>query len=179
MSTTPSLSLAPVISFNSSAARCRPVSASSGSTPRSKRNEASVCRPCRLAVRRMDTASKHALSRNTAVVASVTPLPCPPNTPAMHSPPLTSAIIRSSALSFRSTPSRVVNAVPSGRCFTSTWSSAIRSASKAWSGCPSSCCTKLVTSTTLLIGFKPMASRRSCSQAGEGPTITPVSVRPV
>ena len=45
-------------------------------------------------------------------------------------------------------------------------------ASKAWSGWPSSWSTKLVTSTMLFIGRRPMDSRRCLSQAGDSLMVT-------
>ncbi len=51
------------------------------------------------------------------------------------------------------------------------------SRSKAWSGCPSSHSTKLVTSTTLLIERAPTVSRRRTSQSGLGPSRTSSSRR--
>ena len=54
-----------------------------------------------------------------------------------------------------------------------------RCRSKACRGCPSSSITKLVTSTTLLIGRWPTARSRSCSHAGDGPFLTPRITRPV
>ena len=56
--------------------RCsaRAVSTIAGSTPRSKRNEASVDKPWRLAILRVTTGLKYADSRKTRVVDSDTPL---------------------------------------------------------------------------------------------------------
>ena len=73
---------------------------------------------------------KYAHSKNTHFVDSVTPEFKPPNTPAIQEPPLASQIIKSFALSERSTPSRVVNFVPSGNVLTESAPPAILSASK-------------------------------------------------
>ena len=107
-----------------------------GSTPRSKRNEASVFSPWRRAVLRTEVGWKQALSRNTEVVASVTPEPMPPNTPAMHMGSRLLQIIRSAPSRVRSTPSRVVNLVPAAQVFTTMLSPAILSRSKQCRGWP-------------------------------------------
>ena len=58
---------------------------------------------------------------------------------------------------------------PGGRrsCRRAAWSR-----SKACIGCASSAMMKFVTSTMLLIGFRPIASSRYCSHSGEGCTVT-------
>ena len=58
-----------------------------------------------------------------------------------------------------------------------TFPPARRSRSNAWSGCPVSSITKLVTSTTLLMARMPAASTRRASQSGEGPTRTSRNTR--
>ena len=92
-----------------------------------------------------------------------------------------SAITSTSGDSVRSSSSRVTSRSPAAArrttifAFPSAWASLARS--KAWSGWPVSQSTKLVTSTTLLIGRRPMAVSRCCSHAGLGPTVTPRTTR--
>ena len=79
----------------------------------------------------MLTGLKYALSMNTLVVLSVTPESKPPNTPAIHIPSSVLQIIRSFSPRERSTPSKVVNLVPSASVFTIILLSLILSPSNA------------------------------------------------
>ncbi len=146
--------------------------------PLSNLYEASVCRPWRRDVLRTDTGLKVALSRNTEVVSADTPDLSPPKTPAMHMPSEALQIIRSEAASSRSTPSRVTNFDPAGSVLTTTLSPVTAAASKACRGCPVSWRTKLVMSTTLLIGLRPIDLRRCWSHSGDGFTVMPRIVSP-
>ena len=86
----------------------------SGSAPRSKRCEASVCIPSARAARRMARGSQYAASRATVRVESPTSLEAPPMIPARASGasgPATTPTGTRSARS-RSTPSRVVTRSP-------------------------------------------------------------------
>ena len=85
---------------------------SSGSTPRSKRLDASEGSLCRRAVRKTDIASKWAASITTWVVLAESSVVAPPITPARPIGPESSVISRSSADSVRSTPSSVVSRSP-------------------------------------------------------------------
>jgi len=82
----------------------------------------------------MLTGLKYALSRKIHVVASEIHDSNPPNTPPIHIPVSVLQIIRSSADSLRSTPSKVTNGVPSGNVLTVTLLPVILSASKACKG---------------------------------------------
>ena len=128
-----------------------------GSMPRSNRNEASVLNPCLLAVFRILTGSKYADSRKMFVVVVLIPEFKPPKTPAIHMGCFELQITKSSWCSLRSTLSKVVNFSFLCAVRTITFLSVILSASKACSGCPKPCNTKLVISTMLLIGTKPIA----------------------
>ena len=80
-----------------------------GSTPRSKRPDASERTPIRFIVRVIAVCSKYAISSATTVVASVISESWPPITPPTPiGTSLASQISRSSAVIVRSTPSRVV-----------------------------------------------------------------------
>ena len=161
------------------AARRPARAAISGSAPRSKRKEASVCSWCFLDVLRMEPASKQALSRKTSVVDSDTPESSPPNTPAMHIGREESAMTISVAARVRSTPSSVTIFSPSFARRTMTFPPPILAASKVCRGCPSSNRMKLEISTTLLMGRRPMASNFCCSHSGDSFTCTPARVMPV
>ena len=52
-------------------------------------------------------------------------------------------------------------------------------ASKAWSGCPVSCKTKLVISTMLLIGLSPIDFNLFCNHSGDGATVILLIETPV
>ena len=120
------------------AARAEANAASSGSTPRPKRSDASECSPSRRAVRRTDSALKLALSSSTRVVLSVTSVSSPPITPASAMPRAPSRIIRSPGTSVRSTSSRVLNFSPSPAAEMPIAPLLMVSASNACSGWPSS-----------------------------------------
>ena len=106
------LSLPPASSISSWAARAAANGASSGSTPRSKRLEASEGSLCRLAERAIEIGSKTAASSITLVVLSVTSVEAPPITPAMPMGPDSSEINRSSWSSNLTLPSRVSSFSP-------------------------------------------------------------------
>src|SRR5256885_5937595 len=161
----------------SSAHRSAAMRAACSSAPRSNRCEASVWSPCRRAVRRMPGGSKTALSSRIRVVRSDTSLVAPPITPASATGRSASAMTRSSALSLRSLPSRVVIGSPSPARRTTMREPFSFSRSKAWSGCPSSSRTRLIASTTLLMGRTPQMRSLSCSRSGEGPIFTPSMTR--
>jgi len=167
----PLISLPPPISAMSCVARFNAIMVPLGSTPRSKRCEASVFNPVFFEVFRMQTGSKYALSRRIFVVESSISEFNPPITPARATGFSPSQIISISGSRRRSFPSRVIKASPSLAVRTTIRFSARRSKSKAWSGCPLSIITKLVISTILLIGFKPTETKRSWSQKGDGPTV--------
>ncbi len=107
-SITPLTHLPPQISAMSCVARFNALMVPLGSTPRSKRWEASVFRPVFLDVFRMQTGSKYALSRRIFLVVSSTSEFRPPITPAMATGFFPSQIISISESRRRSFPSRVV-----------------------------------------------------------------------
>ncbi len=157
----------------------RPRHRSPGSEPRSKRWLASVCMPSRLAVMRTRRRSKWALSIRRSRVASVTSLSRPAHHPAQgHGPLGVGDHQRSRDREPASWPSRVLSFVsrPEPVAPRSQDLRAWRR-SKAWSGWPSSQRTKLVTSTTLLMGRWPIDSRRRRSHSGLGPIVTPRTTR--
>ena len=82
------------------------------STPRSKRCDASECRPKRFAVRRTLRGSNVADSSKTLVVVAVISVRAPPITPASATAPRPSAITMSSGTSDRSIPSSVLITSP-------------------------------------------------------------------
>src|SRR5699024_4285872 len=107
----------PPCSTISWAARYAAASGSCGSTPRSKRLEASEGRRWRRAVRATEIGSKVAASSTMSVVPAETSVDSPPITPARPStrapsPPSLSVISRSSGSSVRVTSSRVVSSSP-------------------------------------------------------------------
>jgi len=170
-SMTPLTHLPPPISVMSCVARFNAVMVPLGSTPRSKRWDASVFRPVFFEVFRMQTGLKYALSRRIFVVVSSISEFSPPMTPAIATGFSPSQIISISGSRRRSFPSRVIKVSFSWAVRTTIRFSARRSKSKACSGWPVSIITKLVISTILLIGFKPTETKRSWSQKGEGPTV--------
>ncbi len=107
------------------------------STPRSKRCDASECRPRRLAVRRTLRGSNVAASSSTSVVSAETSLVAPPITPASATGPRPSAMTTSCSCRARSTPSSVVMRSPRPARRT-TMPPLSLARSKACSGCPSS-----------------------------------------
>ena len=129
----------PATSWINNAARFNAYSVMFGSIPLSKRNEASVFKPCLLAVFLTETGLKYALSKKIAVVVSETPDVFPPNTPAIHNGPFASQIITSSSCKVRSTSSSVTNLVPAATVETLILLPSMCAASKACSGCPNSC----------------------------------------
>ncbi len=114
--------------------------AASKSAPRSKRCEASVCRPCRFDDLRIVAGSNHAASTSTFFVAGVIIESHPPITPASDNARRSSAITRSSGSSVRSTPSSVLSVSPA-RARRTTMPPSIRSRSNACVGCPIACVT--------------------------------------
>ncbi len=148
MSVTPASAVPPAIRTSRSTARCAAARAASGSTPRSKRLDASEGSLWRLAVRATETASKCAASMITSVEPVLSPVSGsvtasrisvlePPMTPARPIGPELSQISRSSADSLRLTPSSVVMLSPS--CARRTWiGPSTRLRSYACSGWPTS-----------------------------------------
>jgi hypothetical protein len=110
----------------------------SGSTPRSKRCDASVWRSRRRAVSRTPPRVNEALSSRTSEVSAETSDVCPPITPAIATGRSRSQISRSSLVSVRSTSSRVVSRSPSVAVRTTIPGPASRCMSKACSGWPTS-----------------------------------------
>ena len=165
------VSLPPATSASKPAARAAARIWPSGSTPRSKRYEASVERPRAFEARRTLGASNPADSMRTRVVASVTAVEAPPITPATATGASASAITSVPSGRSRATPSSVSMVSPA-RLRRTTTVSPRWSRSKACSGCPVSWSTTFVTSTTLLTERMPMAARRSTIHAGLGPTAT-------
>src|SRR5581483_8459451 len=128
--------LPPAISWISFAARSSAAIVPSGSTPRSKRCDASLWSASRLAVRRMTGGAKLALSSRIARVEAVTSESSPPITPASATGVSPSQTSRSSGASSLSTPSRVVNFLTAPARRTRIFFRARRSRSKACSGWP-------------------------------------------
>ena len=158
---TPATTAPPATSAIRAAARVAAATVPCGSTPRSKRREASVDSPSFFDVLRTLTGLKQALSINTRVVpASISEL-SPPMTPATATGFSPSQIMSISASRVRSLPSRVTKASPAAAVRTTIRFPARRSRSKACNGWPHSNMTKLVTSTMLLIGRDPTDSSRS------------------
>ena len=126
----------------------------------------------------MEVALKIADSRKILVVLFETPECKPPKTPAIHrfSPPL--VIISSLPVSFRFSPSNVSNSVPF-IAFLIEISFCIALRSKACIGVPNSNMTKLVTSTTLLIGSNPIDFKWFFSHFGDGSTTTLSRTAPI
>ena len=113
-----------------------------------------------------------------AVVDDVTPLSNPPNTPAIHIGSLALQIITSLSFNIRSIPSNVLNVLFSKPVLTMILFPEIFSKSNACKGCPKSCKTKLVMSTILLIGLKPIANNAFFSQLGDSLTVIPEITKP-
>ncbi len=122
-SVTPASAVPPASSTSRSTVRCAAADAACGSTPRSKRLDASEVSRCRRAVRAMETASKCAASTTTSVVPLTTPVSgsatasaisvlAPPITPARPIGPRLSVMTRSPASRTRFVPSRVVSFSP-------------------------------------------------------------------
>ena len=126
----------------------------------------------------MVTGLNQALSIKIFLVSFVTPLYRPPYTPPIHIGPSPLHIMRSSANNFLSFSSRLINSVPSGKFFTIIFLPVILSASKACRGWPVSCNIKLVISTILLIGLRPMLFNFCCSHRGLSPMLTPWRLTP-
>ena len=148
------------------------------STPFSNLVAASVRKPCLSDVMRIASLLNQALSKNIVVVFFVTPLSSPPYTPAMHMLSVALAIIKSVANNFLSLPSNVLKTSPSFALRTTILFPAILAASKACNGCPVSCKIKLVASTILFIGFRPIAFNLFCNQLGLSPTVTLLILTP-
>ncbi len=91
----------PASSTSRSTTRCAAGSATSGSTPRAKRFEASLGSLWRRELRAIDTGSKFAASMSTSRVVASTSVCAPPMTPAMPMGPESSVMSRSSASSVR------------------------------------------------------------------------------
>ena len=168
----------PAISLMSMAALFKTCTVLLISTPFSKRVAASVRRPCRKDVLRIVVGLNQALSRKIFLVIAVTPLCIPPYTPPIHIGSSALQIIKSSADNFLSFSSSVTKGVASGRFFTITFLPVMASASKACRGCPVSCKIKLVMSTILLIGRRPILFNFCCSQSGLWAMVTPSILTP-
>ncbi len=100
-SRTPAATAPPQSARTSRAARFKPSTVASGSVPRSKRCEASVCIPRERAVRRTAPGWKCALSRRMRVVLSEIAVARPPMTPASATGFSASAITRCCGVSVR------------------------------------------------------------------------------
>ncbi len=122
------------------------------SAPRSKRWEASVCRPWRREERRMLTGSNQAASMRMFLVSGVIMVSQPPMTPARPRAFFWSAMTRSSGSRVRSVPSRSFSFSPLRARRTMMPPSSL-SRSKAWVGWPMPRRTKLLASTALEICF--------------------------
>ena len=167
----PARTFPPASSASSRAARSAARATPSGSTPRSKRYDASLWRPRRRAVRR--TAGRlelRALDQHVRRGVGVTSLSAPPITPAIAIARSASAITRSASASARVLRRRASRASRRGaRARTRISPPRSLARSKACSGWPSSSITRFVTSTTLLIDAEARALRAVArSHAGEG-----------
>ncbi len=141
------------------------------SAPRSKRCEASVCRPWRRALRRTLAGSNQAASMRTFLVSAVIMESQPPMTPARPCAREWSATTRSSASSIRSEPSSSLTRSPLRARRTMIPPSSL-SRSYAWLGWPMPCRTKLVASTALEIGLRPSRAKNSATWPVEGAMVT-------
>ncbi len=118
ISVTPASAVPPASRTSRSTVRCAAAAAACGSTPRSKRLDASEDSLWRRAVRAIEIASKCAASMTTSVVSACSPsasaisVLAPPMTPARPIGPRSSVMTRSSASSTRTVPSRVVSFSP-------------------------------------------------------------------
>ena len=134
--TSPGAGVTPPGAANS-AKRSSAHGAISGSTPASKRAEASLRNPRRREVRAMSGGFHQAASSSTTSVPAEISVEAPPMTPAM---PMgrseASTITPSPAWSVRTTPSRVSTCSPSAARRTPSAPPGTRSASKAWEGWP-------------------------------------------
>src|SRR5579871_6985679 len=108
----------------------------SKSAPRSKRCDASVCSACRRDILRTIHGSHHADSIRTFLVFSVIMVSYPPMTPASPTGFLASHTTRSSEVSLRSTPSRVLSVSPERALRTMIWPPSSKSMSKTCVGLP-------------------------------------------
>ncbi len=154
-STVPGTSRAPARPAISIAASAWPSMPCSGCRPFSKRPLASVRRPSRVDVRCRFGPFQVAASISTRVVVSRTSERSPPIRPAIEVGPSSSQMISVSGSSSRSTSSSVVSFSPSRARLTTSRPPATRSKSNACIGWPVASITKLVMSTTLLIGRMP------------------------
>jgi len=136
------------------------VSARVGSRLFSKRALASVRRPWRAALLRIETGSKQALSSSIALVSGPISVAAPPITPARAAGRAASAITRSAGSSTRSWPSRVRRRSPGRAARTRISGPSRRARSKACMGWPRSRSRKLVRSTMFEIGLWPVAISR-------------------
>ncbi len=98
----------PAISMSSAVARSMALACCVGSTPRSNRIEASVCKPKRLARPLIAAGGKYAASRNTSAVSPTTAVLSPPIIPARPiGPDLSVITTRSSSNSISRASSKV------------------------------------------------------------------------
>ena len=164
------------------AARSSPSRVASGSVPRSKRCEASVCMPRERDVLRTARGSKCAPSRRTRVVFSEIAVASPPMTPARATGFSASAITRCWGVSARATPSSVTSVSPARARRTmivgkpSTPFASV-SRSNAWSGWPMSQRTWFVASTGAEIVPAPIARSRAATAPPVAPTRIPSRTR--
>ena len=114
----------PAISNNNCVARSIALPCPAGSTPRSKRIDASVCMPYARARPAMKSCGQNAASKKTSVVLSVTAVLSPPMMPAIPIGPLSSVITSVSAFSSTSLSSSNVTFSPdfANRGFIAPWS---------------------------------------------------------
>ncbi len=132
----PGTSRAPQSSTSSELAATSASAAASGSSPFSKRPDASLRSPSRAEVAWMFAPTQVAASSRTRAVSPPTSERAPPMIPAIEVGPSSSQMTTVSPSSRRSTPSRVRIASPSPARRTTSRRPATRSRSKAWSGCP-------------------------------------------
>ncbi len=138
---------------------------SAGSTPRSKRWPASVCRPSLRPRPMIAAGAKCAASRNTCRVASVTRVVCPPIKPARATTRSPSVTARKPSSSVASRPSSSFSVSPARARRTPTGPCSV-SRSKACIGWPSSSITYWVISTSSDTGRTPQRRRRSAIHSG-------------
>ena len=127
----------PAIASNNSVARSMARTCCSGSTPRSNRNDASLCNPKRRARPAIAEGAKKADSRKMSLVCSDTAVDSPPMIPASPTGPLASAITSVSSVSSISCPPSSSSTSP-GSAYRATILSLKRSRSYACIGWPSS-----------------------------------------
>ncbi len=149
-----------------------------GSTPRSKRWPASVCRPSLRPRPMIAAGAKCAASRNTAVVASVTRVSKPPIRPARPTARSASVTTRKLSSSAASRPSSSFRLSPVRERRTAMLPCRVPR-SYACIGWPSSSITYWVMSTSSETGRTPLRRRRSAIHSGvSAAALTPSMTRP-